>query len=105
MIFLLVSSADLAGLACPAVMAGMAGGMGPGLFYYLDYPGTIRELSGILPSQALMARLASLACLAGLAWLACLPGRLLMTYCIDFEHVPTLFIFLRVKTYGFNNCC
>ena len=54
---------------------GGKGGRGP-LFYYLDYPGTIRELSGILPNGPAypawpgLAWLALLAGLAGLAWLA-----------------------------------
>ena len=77
-LFLLFSSADLAGLACPAGLgwlACMAGGRGPGLFYYLNYLRTIQELSRDYPGT--IQDSTWWASLPGLAWpgLAGLAGR------------------------------
>ena len=57
-----------------------------------NYPGTIQELSGVLPNGPTYLACPGLAWLAGLALLAGLaglPGRLLMISCIDVKKMPT----------------
>ena len=92
----------------------MARGRSPGQFSLSglsgNYPGTIWELSRILPNGPPYLAWPGLAGQAGLAgwpgwpgWpslagLACLPGRLLMTSCIDFENMLTPFVAFTIKT-------
>ena len=77
-----------------------------------NYPGTIQELSGILPNGpgylawpgpglAGQAGLAGWPGLPSLAGLACLLGRLLITSCIDFESRLTPFVVFTTKTNSF----
>ena len=52
----------------------VGGGRGPGLLYYLDYQGTIRELSGILPDGPACPAWPGLAGVVRLTWLTGLAG-------------------------------
>ena len=111
MTFLLFFSADLAGLG-GGWLAWPGGGWerDPGLFYYQDYPGTIWELSGILPyGPTCPAGLAwpcwpgwpgLLAWLAWLGWLACLVlASLARVVC---EHAHSICFFLAPNPIGYN---